>query len=93
MASWNATTQAQPAAQEKEYIHSTTPTVYEPSHKGSREGMSAAPGAAPELPSQNGVDVEQAKEEFAHLRRELTRQSKVAASSDIEKQVCEFDWL
>jgi hypothetical protein len=83
MASWNATTQAAPAAQEKENMPSATPTVYEPSRTGSREEVEGASAQR----SRGGVDVAQAKEEFATLRRELSRHSQ--KQKDVEKQVNE----
>lgn len=68
-------------------MQSATPTVYEPSRHSSREEMPARS----QQPEQHGhVNVAQAKEEFAHLRRELTRQSQKGARSDLEKQVSAF---
>jgi hypothetical protein len=83
MASWNATTQAQPAAQEKEYVQSATPTVYERSRHPSEDNGNAAADGTP----RGGVDVAEAEQEFEGIRRQLTRQS-IQKGKDVEKQVC-----
>jgi hypothetical protein len=68
---------------EKEPMPSATPTVYERSRHNSNE-----PSERPEESHPNGVDVAQAKEEFAELSRHYSRQSQ--GNKDVEKQVSVF---